>query len=123
MTTLKIQKAVYDKLSAEFPGKIYDRVDETAEYPYIVISDISSAESDTQTWHGAIATLTIHVFSSYKGNKELLEIFNRIYISLHMQQLQDAWSTVFDAENIVIDDDDIRHGVQRYIIRYEVKNV
>lgn len=122
---IAIQTAVYQKLSSDTNvtslAPVLDDVGEFQDYPYITIGEDVINEWDTDTTLGGDASITIHVWSRYKGRKEAKEIMGAIYNSLHRQQLTAAGYDIvmanYTTETSFLDSDGLtRHGVQTYRI-------
>ena len=122
---LAIQKAVFDKLNNDAAvtalAPVLDDVDESQSFPYVSIGEDVINEWDTVSDSGGDASITIHVWSRYKGRKQAKEIMGKVYDSLHRQQLTAAGYDVvmsnFETETSFLDSDGLtRHGVQTYRI-------
>ena len=134
-----IQKAIYDKLIAdsalntmlaknvENPSlpAIYDNVPQAVDsgsdsvFPYITIGDDTMVDWDTDTSQGKEATLTLHVWSRYRGRKQTKEIQGAIYDALHLSNLIiSGYHSVLmlsEYSETLLDPDGLtRHGVQRF---------
>jgi hypothetical protein len=131
-----LQKAIYDRLeddsdiSAEITG-IYDHVPQVrdpssdADYPYITIGVDTVNEFDTDEVLGFEARVEVHVWSRQRGRKQVKEIQDLIYKSLHRCELtiEDHIfiSCDFNFSESFMDADALtRHGVQQFRILYEV---
>ena len=117
---LALQETVFDALTA-YPGlpDIYDDVPKNAAFPYIVIGEDTHIPFDTDDSLGSESTVTIHVWSRYRGKKEAKEIQANIYDALTRQQLtidaHDLITIEFEYSEVLLDPDGIsRHGVQRF---------
>lgn len=134
-----IQKAIYDKLIADtalanllavntenntIPA-IYDNVPQAVDsgndsvFPYVTIGDDTMIDWDTDTSQGKEATLTLHVWSRYRGRKEVKEIQGAIYDVLHLSNLIiSGYHSVLmlsEYSETLLDPDGLtRHGVQRF---------
>ena len=98
---------------------VYDDVPQDTPYPYIVVGEETTINAGTMTVDGLEHTLTLHVWSRYRGLKETKQIMERIYTLLHNSNLtvtgaslvnlrQEFSSTFVDAEGLT------RHGVIRF---------
>jgi hypothetical protein len=98
---------------------VYDDVPQDTDYPYIVVGEETTINAGTMTVDGLEHTLTIHVWSRYRGLKETKQIMERIYTLLHNSNLtvtgaslvnlrQEFSSTFVDADGLT------RHGVIRF---------
>jgi|SRR5690606_2996377 len=115
-----LQQAVYDQLSG-YPGMptVYDDVPGDAAFPYVVIGDDTHIPFDTDDSLGSESTLTLHVWSRYRGKKECKDIMALIYAALTRQPLaldgHDLITIEFEYSEVVLDPDgQTRHGVQRF---------
>jgi len=123
MSMLELQKSVFARLST-LSYQIYDAVpqstagDSNAAFPYIVVGDDTFDEWDTDEDLGYQATVTIHCWSRYTGKKEVKEMQDAIYSTLHRYPLVVSGYNVVDvifefAETMLDPDGKTRHGVQR----------
>jgi hypothetical protein len=114
-----LQKAVFDTLTA-YPGMpaVYDDVPVNAPAPYVVVGEDTHIPFDTDDSLGAESTLTIHVWSRYRGKKEAKDIQALVYAALTRQSLpvegHDLITIEFEYSEVLLDPDGLtRHGVQR----------
>lgn len=126
----EVQAAVYTRLRAftaltALVGggtpRIYDHVPENgASFPYVTIGDIQSLPFDTKDTIGQDQTVTINVWSRYKGNKEVKQILDAIYDALHRHALSLASHATVDCQyefaETYRDEDNTRNGVIRFRI-------
>jgi hypothetical protein len=135
----KIQQAIYDKLISDADlidalapnvqdktkPAIYDNVPQQVDsgndsvFPYITIGDDTMIDWDTDTSQGKEATLTLHVWSRYRGRKEVKEIQGIIYDALHLSNLiitgYHSVLMLSEYSETLLDPDGLtRHGVQRF---------
>lgn len=115
-----LQKAVFDALTA-YPGMpdVYDDVPVGATFPYIAIGEDTHIPFDTDDSLGAESTVTIHVWSRYRGKKEAKDAQALVYAALTRQSLpvegHDLITLEFEYSEVLLDPDGItRHGVQRF---------
>ena len=74
-----LQAEIYTVLNQALPEvSIYDDVPETADTPYIVIGEDSVSDGGAKVCEVDEVAVTISVFSSYKGMKEVKELSSRI---------------------------------------------
>ena len=122
--SVELQKAIYSALgsdsalSALITG-VYDDVPEGATYPYVVIGEQTAVNFGSKTLDGLEYTLTIHVWSQYRGRKEAKEIMEKIYDVLHESSLSVTGASLVNLrqefETSLVDSDGItRHGVMRF---------
>ena len=124
-----IQTAIYNALIAnEALGyaitAVYDHVPQDAVFPYVVIGSDTLIDWDTDNSTGFEATLTLHVWSRYRGLKECKDIQGLIYSALHRQPLTIDGYTALDClceyHEADVDPDGLtRHGVQRFRVVFE----
>lgn len=131
----EIQSAVYGVLSgdstlmASVTG-VYDDVPQAldpgaaANFPYITIGDAQHQEWDTDTELGTDATVTVHIWSRYRGRKEVKDIQALIYGLLHRANLIVSGYNLVGVDWIQSDsfmdtDGLTRHGVQTFRITIE----
>jgi hypothetical protein len=128
MNQFDLQKAIYDKLTAALPYPVFDDVPQNQEYPYIAIGEDTSLQWDTDDSIGYNSTLTIHAWSRHAGRKQVKDMIAGIYSALHRQALSISGSYVVTVEcafqeTFMDSDQRTRHGVARYRIITEAKNV
>lgn len=122
-----MQQAIYGRLSGDatlvttLGAAIYDHAPDGADYPYIVIGEVTEATNETMGRTGVDSTVTIHAWSRYQGGKQVKQIHNRI------AELLDRWLPTIAGWNVTDfqpeffeafrDPDGItRHGVSRFRI-------
>lgn len=117
-----LQRAIYERLSG-YPGMppVYDDVprDDAVSFPYVVIGDDTHTPWDTNSHVGAESTITLHVWSRQRGNKEAKEVQGLIYAALHREPLAidqyDLITLEFEFSETFKDPDGLsRHGVSRF---------
>lgn len=124
---LALQKAIYETLIADgdlapLVTGVYDNAPQSeAAFPYITLGEDIFNEFDTDTDTGVEVNVTIHVWSRYKGRKEVKLIQAAVYSALNRANLnvQDAHfisSDFLDSTTLVESDGMTRHGVQRFKI-------
>lgn len=94
MTTaaLPLQTAVRAKLLADAAlmdviHGVHDEVPENAPFPYVVIGDVTEVPDDAHDRQGLTTTITLHIWSRYRGFKEALEILVHVDRVLDRQPL------------------------------------
>jgi len=106
---------------------VYDRVPQASEsedpinFPYVVIGDDTAIPFDTDDKDGQESTITLHIWSRYRGRSETKRIIDAIYNVLHDQSLSisgQTWVYCFFEFSEVFEDNDglTQHGVVRYRI-------
>lgn len=118
MMQTEIQEAIAARLST-VGAPVYDNVPQDTAFPYIVIGDDTSIPFDTDDSIGSEVTCTIHVWSRYRGKKEVKEIMGAVYASLHRASFAIADGALIEcvsefAESFVDPDGLTRHGVIRF---------
>ena len=75
--TTNVQKAIFSTLSADSSldslvgnNKILDDVPQGTNYPYVQIGEETSIDAGLKDKEAQEYTLTIHIWSRYRGNKE-----------------------------------------------------
>lgn len=131
MTTslFAVQEAVYGALTSSSivqaligsPARVYDVVPPSAQFPYITLGDVVVKEFDTKDQTGFEQSLTLHVWSRYRGRKELKQIVQTIYDVLHNAALTvtgaNYVSCVFQSASTLQENDGLTlHGILRYRI-------
>ena len=122
-----IQVKIFTILDAGLSYPVYDEVPYLPEgmpatnFPYVVIGDDTAIPFDTDDQVGADATLTIHVWSQYRGRKEAKDIQGEIYRLLNRATFEIIGYNTVDclwefSETFVETDGATRHGVSRYRI-------
>jgi len=102
-------------------ARIFDHVPQTSDYPYLVIGEMTLAEFDSKNSDGAELTVTLHVWSQYRGLKECERIMAAVVDALDSQALSIAGHALvlcrFEFSETMLDPDGLtRHGVQRFRI-------
>src|SRR5690606_12670206 len=116
-----LQTAVHNRLSgyAGMPD-VYDDVPQSSSsFPYVVIGEDTHIPWATDDSVGAETTVTLHVWSRYKGKKEAKDIQALIYQALNRYELSvDGYELVtleFEYSDVILDADGLtRHGVSRF---------
>jgi len=121
-----LQKAIYAKLNdATISGAsvsdvpVYDDVPEGTAAPYINIGEETAINDGTKTVDAVEHTLTIHIWSEYRGRYEIKHIMQQVYQNLHNTAItvsgaslvnirQEFATTLEEADGIT------RHGVMRF---------
>lgn len=125
MRLWEVQTAIKTRLDAYAPltavvSDIYDEVPASATFPYVVLGEVTTVPFDTADSTGEEQTFTIHVWSEYRGRKEVRQIQEHIYDALNRYDLSVGANMVDCTQEYsedFIDTDGIRrHGVQRFRI-------
>jgi hypothetical protein len=131
MTTslFAVQEAVYGALTSSTavqalignPARLYDVVPPASVFPYATLGDVVIKEYDTKDQTGFEQSLTLHVWSRYRGRKELKQIIQTIYDVLHNAALSvtgaNYVSCQFQSASTLQENDGLTlHGIVRYRI-------
>lgn len=124
-----IQKAIFDKLEAVFSDSpppvagvtVHDHVPPGTQCPYIAIGEDTAIDRGDKTNPGQETTITLHIWSEYRGRREVKQIMAAIYDALHERDLTVSGQNVvllrFDFSETFLDPDGLTmHGVVRYRI-------
>lgn len=115
---LPLQIALFTRLK-ETGYKVFDYVEHSTEYPYLVVGTPETKEFITKTNFGEEVIFTIHAWSNYKGKKECYEMLDSALKTISKKHLElNEEFKVFKTEMLtltVIDDIDGRtkHGILR----------
>lgn len=121
----ELQKAIYTALNGNVTGvssaniPIHDDVAEGSLYPYIVIGEETTSNNGTKTLDGVEHTITLHVWSQYRGRREIKEIMQSVYEKLHNTAITVSGASLVNIRqefsNTLAEQDGItRHGVMRF---------
>lgn len=131
MTTslFAVQEAVYGALTSSTalqalignPARLYDVVPPAAIFPYATLGDVLIKQFDTKDQYGFDQALVLHVWSRYRGRKELKQIIQTIYDVLHNATLNVSGANVvmcqFQSASTSQENDGLTlHGILRYRI-------
>ncbi|WP_342045985.1 DUF3168 domain-containing protein [Bacillus sp. OTU530] len=124
-----LQKALYQRLKEDVELQlrvkgVYDYVPENALFPYVRLGEDTVIPDETKTFYGEEITHTLHIWSQYKGKKEVKEIMDIVLQSLQDPlSLEGGFSVSFTRPDYmdVIDEASgtIQHGVIR--MRFKIK--
>lgn len=128
-----VQTAIYDKLTADatltgIVSGIFDQVPEDVPYPYVAIGDATEVPEDAHDRQGLAVTVTLHIWSRYRGYAEAAAILKEVDRILDRKPLTvDGFHTVTVAhefhQSLRDPDPQIRHIPVRYRIRLEEETV
>ena len=121
----ELQTALYSRLSGDstltstLGAGIYDEVPEGSSFPYAVMGETTSMDFGTKDVHGSENTMTLHIWSQYRGAKESKNIMDRLHDLLHNYSLSVSGANLinlrFEFTDLIRDPDGItRHGVMRF---------
>lgn len=131
MFETQIQETLLSRLRADsnitsVVAGIYDNVpqpdrNDDVKFPYIVLGDDILNEWDTDTENGVDASVSIHVWSRYRGRKEVKRIQGLIYNCLHETDFIDNGfifvNIIQEQSQSFMDPDGLtRHGIQTFRI-------
>ena len=124
LPTLTLHKAQIDRLEAQTSYSIYDDHPENAKFPYVIMGEITARAWCDKFEDGMEVYSTIHVWSRYRGRKEVDEMSDAILQALTLSSLDlglnfRAALDSLDSFNLIIDLDGItRHGIliMKYLI-------
>ncbi len=97
-----LQKAFYERLTGDISlmtlvSGVYDKVPESAAFPYIFIGDIATLDWSSKTTSGMECSASVMVFSREGGRQEATQIMEQVYLLLH-----DVDLTLEDHELVMI---------------------
>lgn len=124
------QKGIFDALDGVISATVYDDVPDLPEgmpdsnFPYVVVGDDTSRPWDTDDQLGEELTITLHIWSRYRGMKQVKDIMGEIYDVLHRGSPTATGMRIVDclfefADTFLEDDGITRHGVCRYRLTVE----
>ena len=98
---------------------VFDDVPENTAYPYVVIGEETATNIDTKDKDAHEHTLTIHVWSQYRGRKEIKNIMSQIYTLLHNVAISVTGASLVQirhefARTLLENDGITRHGIIRF---------
>lgn len=122
-----VQEAAYGALMADSalqalignPARLYDSVPPAALFPYVTLGDVVIQDFGTKDQTGFEQALVFHVWSRYRGRKEMKEIMQAIYAVLHRANLSVTGASFVNAQfqsaATSLDSDGLTlHGVMRF---------
>ena len=121
----ELQKAIFTKLSGNVDGldganiPVYDDVPQQSNYPYVQIGEETSANNGTKTLDGIEHTLTMHIWSQYRGRREIKTIMKSVYDLLHNTAISVSGASLVNVRQefsttLAENDGITRHGVMRF---------
>ena len=121
----ELQKAIFTALDGNVTGidsasvSVYDDVPENTAYPYVILGEETSANSGTKSLDAIEHTLTLHVWSQYRGRREIKEIMQSVYSLLHNTAITVTGASLVNIRqefnNTLMENDGItRHGIMRF---------
>lgn len=124
---LALQDAQVARIEADTTYTIYDDMPEQPAYPYVTMGEITARDWSDKFEPGQEITSTIHIWSQYRGKKEIADMGDGILQALLRQglDLSPNFRAVLgdlDTHDLIIDIDGItRHAVLRF--RYLIEEV
>ena len=120
-----LQEAIYARLNNDstltstYGASVFDEVPEGSSYPYVTIGESTALDYSTNDVNGSEQTLTLHVWSQYRGSKETKNILDRLHDLLHNYSLSVTGANLINLRlefsDLLRDPDGItRHGVVRF---------
>jgi len=120
-----LQSAVYAALNGDsnltntLGASIFDDVPEGSAFPYVHIGQDTITEYGTKEFDGADTSLTLHIWSQYKGSLQAKNIMDRVHTLLHDSSISVTGHNLvnmrFEFGDILRDPDGVtRHGVIRF---------
>lgn len=82
-----LQQALYTALDGVLSVPVYDSVPETATYPYVTIDYTDGSNADFLNSRKDSKVVYFSVWSTYRGQKEVLEIMSEMDTILHNKDL------------------------------------
>lgn len=126
-----LQELIYNQLSKDAALKaagveIYDTVPKKSRLPFIALGDETTGANNTKTSTGESDSLTLHVWSAYRGRKEVKNILNILVKAIYTMPLQlpgggrITYLTLENSDIIEEEEGALFHGVVRFsfIIRH-----
>lgn len=121
----ELQKAIFTALNGNTSGisganvPVYDDVPQDTSYPYVLIGEETTANNGSKTLDGVEHTQTIHVWSQYRGRREIKEIMGSVYENLHNTDISVSGATLVNCRQefsttLAENDGITRHGVMRF---------
>lgn len=125
--TFELQQAVFSVLNGDstltssLGASVFDDVPDhqAVTYPYVQLGEDVTIDYSTKDTTGSETTMTIHIWSRYRGSKETKQIIDRIHSLLHDSSLSVTGRNLINMRSefsdVLRDPDGItRHGVMRF---------
>ena len=123
-----LQQSIFTKITSgtltdvagtSITTKVFDDVPEGTAYPYVIIGEETATNFGTKDKDANEHTLTIHVWSQYRGRKEIKNIMSQIYTILHNTDITVSGASLVNIrhefEQTLLEADGITmHGVMRF---------
>lgn len=108
-------------LTTTLGASIFDHVPDhqAVTFPYVVIGEDTMLDYSTKDLVGSDVTVTLHVWSQYRGSKEVKQVMDRVHTLLHDSNLTVTGRNLINLRSefsdVLRDPDGItRHGVMRF---------
>ena len=124
-----VQQAIYNTLAASSemqaqlgnPPCVYNHVPPNPLYPYVAFGAIAAKPFDDIDRTGFTQTVTLDIWSRYRGTKEVKDIAQAIYDTLHRATLTVSGEVFISCEfvsaDITVEGDGLTyHGETRYSV-------
>ena len=110
--------SITDVNSNDITG-VFDDVPENTAYPYVVIGEETAIDAAAKDRDGHEHTITIHVWSQYRGQKEIKQIMEQVFTALHDTDIIVSGASLVNIrcefEQTLTENDGItRHGIMRF---------
>jgi|TARA_R100000152_G_C6771077_1_gene197479 hypothetical protein len=125
--SFELQKAIFSRLNGgsivdeqdQAITGVFDDVPEGSAYPYVVIGEETATNIGTKDKDMHEYTQTIHVWSQYRGLKEIKEIMEQIYTLLNDFAISVSGASAItlrhEFQTTLTEGDGLtRHGVMRF---------
>lgn len=101
-----VQQAIYNALAASSevqallgnPPRVYDHVLPNVAFPYVAFGAIVAKPYDDKDRTGFEQTVTLDIWSRYRGSKEAKDILQAVYDALHRAALTVSGQTFLSCE-------------------------
>lgn len=103
------------------PARLYDHMPASATFPFVVFGAAHCTSYDSQFETGFETVVTLHIWSRYRGSKEVQDVAQAIYDNLHRASLSVAGqvfiSCEFQSADVLPDSDGQSfQGIVRYSV-------
>ncbi len=101
-----VQESVYNALAASSgvqalignPPRLYDHVPPGVTFPFVAFGPLSAQAFDNKDQTGFAQVLTLDIWSRYRGSKEVKDILQALYDTLHRASLNVDDEVFLDCE-------------------------
>ena len=125
--SFELQKSLFSRLNGgsivdendQAITGVFDDVPEGTAYPYVVIGEETAPNIGTKDKDMHEYTQTIHVWSQYRGMRDVKEIMEQIYTLLNDFAISVSGASAItlrhEFQTVLLEDDGItRHGIMRF---------